>query len=122
MTRAVLLNAIIAPTAIACRTSKPSSRPSHAAAPIVTTPVYPFGPRTYTTSASTAFEPPNRVREQVITDASAFCKTQGERSLPIEINLVTTHTQNYSNVAVHSATVVFRCFDPSGLNESKEQI
>jgi len=93
-----------------------------ASAPIATTPIYPFGPKTYTTSASTAVERPNRVREQVITDASAFCEMQGERSLPIEINLITTPSQAYSNIAVHSVTVVFRCFDPSGLDEPKGQI
>ncbi len=93
-----------------------------ATAPIATTPVYPFGPHTYTTSASTAVEPPNRVREQVIADASVFCEMQGERSLPIEINLITTPPQAYSDVMVHSVTVVFRCFDPSGLGEPKEQI
>ncbi len=90
--------------------------------PIVTTPIYPFGPNTYTTSASTAVELPNRVREQVITDASVFCETQGERSLPLEINLITTPPQAYSAITVHSVTVVFRCFDPSGLGEPKEQI
>ena len=93
-----------------------------AAAPIVTTPIHPFGPETYTTSASTAVDPPNRVREQVIADASAFCEAQGARSLPIDINLITTPTQSYSTANVHSATMVFRCFDPSSWDESREQI
>ncbi len=93
-----------------------------AATPVVTTPIYPFGPGTYTTSASTAVELPNRVRTQVIADASAFCETLGERSLPIEINLVSTPPQPYSYATVHSVTMVFRCFDPSRSDESKETI
>ena len=89
---------------------------------IITTPVYSFGPDTYTTSASTAVEPPNHVREQVITDASAFCERRDQRSLPIEINLVTSPSQPYSNGTVHSATMVFGCFDLDTASESENGI
>lgn len=109
--KTTLLTVLIA-SVIGCAT--PSS--------IVTTPVYSFGPDTYTTSASTAVEAPNRVREQVLTDASAFCEELHQRSLPIEINLVTAPSQPYSNVTVHSATMVFGCFDTASASDSEEGI
>ncbi len=74
-----------------------------------TAPVYPFGPGVFTTSASTAARSPSWARDQAIARASDFCAVQGERSLPMEINLLTTMPE------VHFVTVVFRCFDPGNI-------
>ena len=106
-----LLLAVLVVFAVGCAT-----------APVVTSPVYPFGPDTYTTSASTAVELPNRVREEVVMIASTFCETQGERSLPIDINLISAPSSFSSSTATHSATMVFRCFDPGTQDETEGQI
>jgi len=76
---------------------------------ISVTPIYPFGPDGFTTSASIVGGLPGGVRSRVIAEASDFCALAGERSLPLEINLITVSSWQ------HSVTIVFRCFDPAGL-------
>lgn len=72
---------------------------------IPVTQVYPFGPDSYTTSASSRLCP-SEVRERVIATASEFCQLRGERSLPVEINLLTIPPET------HAVTIVFRCYNP----------
>ncbi len=84
---------------------------SCATAPL-TTSVHPFGPNTYTTSSSTRMGLPNLVRDRVIREASDFCRARKQRSLPIDINLITLPQ------TTHAATIVFRCFDLWTLEEA----
>ncbi len=77
---------------------------------ITTTPVYPYGEGRYTVSA-TAYKP-QPARERAISDASDFCALQSQRSLPLEINLITLVPE------VHSVTVVFLCFAPEDMLKS----
>ena len=89
--------------------------PHCASSTVATSPVYPFGPERYTISATTT-QAPDKARSGAIAAAAAFCRTRGQRSLPVDVVLVTTP------VEIHCVTVVFTCYSPDGIGNLEQAI
>ena len=75
--------------------------------------VHPFGPGSFSVAVNA--KTPDLARSVAIGEASRFCRdTRGERSLPVEVNLLSTGAR------WHYVTVVFRCFSPEGPETPKD--